>query len=238
MKFSTLNLNGLPIFSQLQLEEALLRADDREWCLINMGSPEAIVMGISGKPEELLHLAAVGRDQIPVIKRFSGGGTVYIDPNTLFVSFIVNGESQPKPILQWAEKLYKTIFEELRLVENDFCFGDLKIGGNAQYIQRGRWLLHTSFLWDYSPEKMEYLKLPKKRPLYRKDRSHSDFLTTLKPLFSCKKALVERLITHFSAQEFSLEDVESVLSRPHRKGSEILNLSFGLSSSIYTIREK
>ena len=40
-----------PILEQLQLEEALFRADQRNWCLLNSGSPPAIVMGISGLPE-------------------------------------------------------------------------------------------------------------------------------------------------------------------------------------------
>lgn len=42
---------GLSILRQLQLEEALLRADPerRNWCVLNCGTPEpAVVMGISG----------------------------------------------------------------------------------------------------------------------------------------------------------------------------------------------
>ena len=44
-----LRLRGHPILQQLQLEEALLRADKANWCIINDGTPSpAIVMGISG----------------------------------------------------------------------------------------------------------------------------------------------------------------------------------------------
>ncbi len=50
MTFHLLQLQNMPILEQLRLEEALLRADDRNWILINRGSPPAIVMGISGKP--------------------------------------------------------------------------------------------------------------------------------------------------------------------------------------------
>ena len=84
-KFKLLHLSGLSIFEQLQLEEALLRADSDNWCIINSGASPAIVLGISAKPEEHLDLKLVRQDNIPVIKRFSGGGTVYVDPNTLFV---------------------------------------------------------------------------------------------------------------------------------------------------------
>ena len=72
-------------------------------------------------------------------------------------------------------------------MENDYVFGDhKKVGGNAQSIVKGGWLHHTSFLWDYDRENMEYLTLPEKRPEYRQDRSHDDFLVKLKTLIGEK----------------------------------------------------
>ena len=60
-----------------------------------------------------------------------------------------------------------------------------KMGGNAQAITgKQGWLHHTSFLWDYENVNMErYLKLPEKRPEYRVDRSHRDFLVKLKDYY-------------------------------------------------------
>ena len=92
MRFSTIFLESTPIIEQLYIEEALLRADNRNILLVNVGSPPAIVMGISGKPEELIHQEKV---DIPVIKRFSGGGTVVVDENTLFVTLICNTDDVP-----------------------------------------------------------------------------------------------------------------------------------------------
>lgn len=43
--------------------------------------------------------------------------------------------------------------------ENDYLFGSHKIGGNAQSIIKDRWVHHTSFLWDYKPERMRYLQV-------------------------------------------------------------------------------
>ena len=74
-KIHLIRLKNTPIFEQLQLEEALLRSDHRSFCIINQGSPRAIVMGISGEPEALLNIENVQKNNIPVIKRFSGGGT-------------------------------------------------------------------------------------------------------------------------------------------------------------------
>jgi lipoate---protein ligase len=233
--FRLLKLNNVAILDQLRLEEALLRASSENWCLINTGSPPAIVMGISGKPEKLLNIQKVTHDKICVIKRFSGGGTVYIDSQTIFVTFICNSSTfnfplQPKPILQWSETLYKPLFKEFSLRENDYVFGERKFGGNAQYIQKSRWLLHSSFLWDYTPQNMEYLLLPEKRPHYRGTRSHADFLCTLRPYFPHKEELMDKLAQHIQktlpGTITSLEEAEEILKRPHR--SATLNISASL----------
>src|SRR4051812_6471493 len=101
-----LTLNQFPIADQLRLEEELLRNDARNFCLINTGTTPAIVMGISSKPETLIHLDKLP-PTIPVLRRFSGGGTVIVDENTLFVPFICNKSmhdfpAYPEPILRWA----------------------------------------------------------------------------------------------------------------------------------------
>lgn len=59
-----------------------------------------------------------------------------------------------------------------------------KIGGNAQYIKKDRWLHHTSFLYDYKPHLMQLLKHPKKTPAYREGRGHEAFVHIKKPLRS------------------------------------------------------
>ena len=41
----------IPVLQQLQLEEALLRADEENWCLVNCGSEPSIVMGVSANPQ-------------------------------------------------------------------------------------------------------------------------------------------------------------------------------------------
>jgi lipoate---protein ligase len=220
-----IELNNTPIAKQLQIEEALLRADDQNYCLINTGSTDAIVMGISGKPELLINQALYKKTPIPIIKRFSGGGTVYIDPDTYFITFIFNNQNlphYPQEILVWTEKLLKPVFHPLnfQLSENDYTLGEHKFGGNAQYLCKNRWLHHSSLLWNYDPSKMDLLLLPSKRPAYRQNRSHKDFLCTLHPHFT-KQELRERIICRLAEQfflkEITIEEIEPILARPHRK---------------------
>ncbi len=227
---SFLHLKNIPILEQLHLEEALLRSDSQNWCLINEGSPDAIVMGVSGKKEEFINEnRAVG---IPIIKRFSGGGTVFVDNNTIFVSFIFNQEQLPidpfpQSVMKWSGEFYNQVFgSSFALRENDYTFGLQKFGGNAQYFTKNRWLHHTTFLWDYDPEKMLSLQMPKKKPLYRKERAHRDFLCSLKKFFPSKEFVINRLIKELSAtfllKHSTLAHAKQALKLPHRQATKLL----------------
>lgn len=219
-----MNILHFPFYSiveQLKLEERLLRSDTQNWCLINEGSPPAIVMGISGKQNLLVDPIQTSLHNIPILRRFSGGGTVIVDENTLFVTFICQKElhpfpAYPEPILRWTEGLYKEIFQHptFHLKENDYVFGEHKCGGNAQYIRKHRWLHHTSFLWDYQPERMRCLLHPPKTPTYRANRPHENFLCRLRDFYPSKNLLIDRLkkrlFTLYNAQEVDLRDCHSL----------------------------
>jgi lipoate-protein ligase A len=230
-KIHLIHLKNTPIFEQLQLEEALLRTDDRSFLIINQGSPRAVVMGISGQPEALLHLDAIQRDQIPVIKRFSGGGTVIVDENTFFVTFILSKghldiHPFPEPILRWTADLYADAWKipHFHLRENDYCIGDKKCGGNAQYIKKDRWLHHTSFLYDYSDANMAYLLLPAKRPNYRQDRDHTNFLTRLKDHSDHLNSLITKLRSTIVKQLYIEDfDLATWQAQPHRQATQKLS---------------
>lgn len=226
MNLRWISLKNVPIFQQLQLEEALLRTTSENFCIVNRGSPPAIVMGISGDPQKLLHVPLVQEHKIPVIRRFSGGGTVVVDPDTLFITWIfskVDGPVQPfpEPILKWSADLYKDAWKVPGFVlkENDYVIGDKKCGGNAQYIQKDRWLHHTSFLWDYQESSMRYLQMPSKRPVYRQDREHGAFLCRLKEfrgVISLEEALYAEAVKRFYITPF---DVASFQPPTHRQAT-------------------
>lgn len=230
-----LDLENQFILSQLELEEALLRADNRNWCILNHGSPPAIVLGISAKPELLLHREQVAANKVPVIRRFSGGGTVIVDQDTLFASFIFNHSLlsipiQPETIMKWTESFYRDVFpsSSFRLKENDFVFGERKFGGNAQYLRKDRWLHHTSFLWDFNQEQMNCLKIPLKMPAYREQRNHEDFLCRLREHHSSKMDIMDRirrnLHKHFAVIQVPISSVEEVLQRPYRKTTHLVSV--------------
>lgn len=202
MSFQLLRLSGLPIYDQLLLEEHLLRHENGNYILINTKTEPAIVLGISGKPSELVHLDRLP-DSIPLIRRFSGGGTVIVDEETVFVTFICHKSLHPfspypEPILRWAASMLQPAIPGLELRENDFVIGNRKCGGNALYIKKDRWLVHTSLLWSYTPDRMNLLKHPPKTPPYRAGRSHDAFLCKLSDILPSKQVWLDQLSASFT----------------------------------------
>ena len=63
-----------------------------------------------------MHIAESAAAGVPVIKRFSGGGTVAVDRDTVFGTLIVDAatmpevECYPRPIMAWSERLYSSVF--------------------------------------------------------------------------------------------------------------------------------
>lgn len=208
-----LHLQNTSIHDQLLLEELLLRHCNQNFCIINQGSPPTIVMGISGKAETLIHLDKLPTS-IPILRRYSGGGTVIVDENTLFVTFICNKEelsfpAYPEPILRWAHSVLAPATPGLQLRENDFVIGEKKCGGNALYIKKDRWVIHTSFLWDYDTARMRLLKHPPKTPQYREGRSHEEFVCKMSDHLPCLETWVTDLKSHV---ETALKGKESSLT--------------------------
>ena len=216
---------GLSIFQQLRLEEALLRTDDRNWFLWNQGSPAAVVLGINGVLDELLERQEWERNPLPLIRRFSGGGTVVVDEQTLFASWIMGREAlpaidpYPSSILGWVAQLLSPI--GIEVAAQDFVKGARKVGGNAQYLKGNRWLHHTSFLWNYSPARMNLLKIPARRPAYRAGRDHESFLQCLEHCLMSPdhllNALLEGMKDQFIFQYENLDQLLPFMERPHRQ---------------------
>lgn len=177
------------------------------------------------------------RDGISVIRRFSGGGTVIVDENTVFVTLICGGDSvpipklYPRPIMDWTEELYVPAFRSIpgfQLREHDYVFGDRKFGGNAQSITRGRFLHHTSFLWDYQDARMAYLRHPDRAPAYRVNRQHSDFICRLKDHLPSREVFVDSIVHafdhQFSLEETDLDAIQKTLTDvPHLNSTYVLS---------------
>ena len=134
--------------------------------------------------------------------------------------------------MKWTEGIYRKAFSQMidsdkfALRDHDYVFQDRKVGGNAQSIVKDKWIHHTSFLWDFDDADMRYLTLPEKRPEYRGDRSHDDFLAKLGLLsgvdagegaLKLASGLFDALGGAFDVERGSLSELEAVEAR-HSSG--------------------
>lgn len=228
-------LDQSPIFQQLQWEEALLRTDNQNWCLINRGTTTpTIILGISGDPSLLIDRSKMEKNSIPIIRRFSGGGAVVVDKNTLFITFICQSSAfdippYPQHLMEWSAQFYQPLFQShcFQLRENDYTIGERKWGGNAQAIIKNRWLHHSSLLWDYDCHLMDYLLLPVKMPAYRQKRKHEEFLCRLSDYWGEQKAFeddfIKQLETRFAITLVSTKELTKVADLPHRQITQFLS---------------
>ena len=77
-----LHLKNFCIEKQLNIEKFLLQNFQENFCIINEGSPKTIVLGVSNS------FNLINQTNTKKIKRFSGGGTVIVDKDTIYVTFI------------------------------------------------------------------------------------------------------------------------------------------------------
>ena len=143
---------------------------------------------VIGRTEKLPHIAPYPRD----IMKWTGQdifGPTFASMKEEILSTLKSSDPDCDASSQQPLTANDSDTMDFILTENDYALGERKMGGNAQAIVKGGWLHHTSFLWDYEDQNMEYLVLPGKRPKYRGDRPHRDFLVKLKSRFG---ALDER----------------------------------------------
>jgi lipoate-protein ligase A len=162
-----LNNNTDPAYN-LALEEYLLKykslSDDLFYVWRNAPS---IIIGRNQNPFYEVHLKPLFNQQIPLIRRISGGGTVYHDLGNINFSFITHDLSKTNdyeyflnPIINVLNHLglNVTFKPKTHLYQNEY-----KISGNAQSVHKNRLIHHGTLLFDANLTKLNrFLKHQKK----------------------------------------------------------------------------
>jgi len=150
-----------------------------------------VVLGISNRIQTEAHLSACRKKQIPVLRRFSGGGAVLQGPGCLNFSLAIrmNRSTQLKSIAgtnAWVLNRHRLALQshldrKIQLQgETDLTLEGLKFSGNAQRRKKQALLFHGTFLLHLNLDLIEeLLPLPSRQPRYRQNRPHASFLTHL-----------------------------------------------------------
>jgi lipoate---protein ligase len=147
-----------PYFN-LAVEEILLKNSDEEFLILGINNP-SVIIGKHQSAHREINTPYVFRNNIPVIRRISGGGTVYHDNGNLNFAFISNSEpgrqidfrKYTEPVIGFLQSLgVNARFEG----KNDIKVDGLKISGNAEHVFRNRVLHHGTLLFNASLEDLK-----------------------------------------------------------------------------------
>jgi lipoate-protein ligase A len=144
-----------------------------------------VVLGNSSKIQADVHIEACARDQVPILRRASGGGTVVLGPGCLNFALVLSLEKRPD--LRDVRRSYTWILGgiaralgldglEIRGV-SDLAWNGRKVSGNAQRRTRTALLHQGTILYALDPGlATQTLREPSRQPAYRQGRHHAAFL--------------------------------------------------------------
>ena len=155
----------------------LVKPPDSSDMILNIAFPKrAIVLG------RFSSIKDVKCNDVEIVRRLGGGGTVYLDHNFLVIEY--NGRRSLHILNMFLEAtrllvqnlIYKRVDITPRFM--DFVVDDRKIAGTSIAYMREKMIIGISvILRNQGIEEIERcLKVPEKQPSYRRNRSHRDFL--------------------------------------------------------------
>ena len=171
-----------------------------------------MIIGKGSNPQDELRADNILRDNIPVIKRTTGGCAVVVAPEMFVASFAVANDPSKKnnEYFELFNGVILKAFQKIG-VENlgtagisDLTLNDLKVVGSAIYRNKDQVFYHAVINIAGDIELMEkYLKIPTRQPDYRQNRTHRDFVTSFKAqgyqikLADFEQALKSEWLWHF-----------------------------------------
>ena len=142
----------------LAAEEYLFRSFTANIFMVYANSC-SIIIGKHQNPAEEVNLRCIKENNIPLIRRISGGGTVYHDEGNLNYTFISNTADGKQidfskytmPIISFLQQQGMDAYSGEK---NEIRTGGLKISGNAEHVFKNRVLHHGTLLFSSNLELM------------------------------------------------------------------------------------
>jgi lipoate-protein ligase A len=212
MKYLLENIDTTDPAINLATEEFIVRNFDisHDYVLLYVNQP-AVVVGRHQNIYEEVNLPFLMEQNIPVFRRFSGGGTVFHDPGNLNFSFITRYEKFKfnnyryfnQPVVDFLNQLGLPV---VHTEGNDIVISNLKISGSAQFTSRDRMVSHGTLLFNSDLDVLSgCLKVPDREIISRATKSRRRPVTNISGYLKESMSLDrfrEKLLKHlFNGQD-------------------------------------
>jgi lipoate-protein ligase A len=149
-----------------------------------------VVLGRSSRAGQEARLDRCRADNIPVLRRSSGGAAIVTGPGCLMYAVVLSYERHPD--LRMIERAHRFVLgitaEAIRQVvldvemlgTSDLTRQQMKFSGNSLRCKRHYFLYHGTLLYDFPLDVIaDYLGTPPRQPEYREQRDHASFVRNL-----------------------------------------------------------
>lgn len=177
----------------IALDEALLEAaeDGQRGETLRLWSPTQpmVVIGRASKIADEVNREYCLRNDIPILRRCSGGASIVAAPGCLMYAVVLNCELRPD--LRMIDRAHQFVLERVAAAMNavapagpvklagtsDLAVDDRKVAGNSLRCKRDWLLYHGTILCEADLALISHcLNTAPRQPEYRNNRSHADFV--------------------------------------------------------------
>jgi lipoate-protein ligase A len=214
-------------YLNLAAEEYLLKYFSQDVFMLYR-NPASVIVGKHQNMMAEINLAFVRKNHIPVVRRLTGGGTVFHDPGNVNFCFIMNGEAgklvdfrkYTQPILD----VLKTMGLDAKFEgKNDLRINGLKFSGNAEHVFKKRVLHHGTILYSSELGKLsEAIKVTEGKYFHKSVQSVRSKVTNIQSLLNVKLSVedfmseiynfIEKKNLEAEIYSFSKSDIKEIES--------------------------
>lgn len=222
-----------PYFN-LAAEEYLLRKMESD-CFMVWRNEKSVIAGKHQNTLAEINVQFVNENNLPVIRRITGGGTVFHDPGNLNFSFLHTGEKEK---LVDFRKYIQPVIVFLNSIgiragfagKNDILVDGFKVSGNAEHVYKNKVLHHGTLLYAADLTLLEKaLRVKPERfqdkavkSIRNKVANIASFFKDPPPIELFKKNLISFVLEHFSPTEFyeltadDTREIENLAEKKYR----------------------
>ena len=220
-KFKFITHDNHDAYFNLASEEYLLKHTDGFYFYIWINNP-AVIVGTNQNAIEEVNLSFTNANDIKVVRRLTGGGTVYHDKGNLCYTVIApfdcekdNYKAFTAPVIKYLNSLgVKAEFSG----RNDITVDGRKISGNAQTVYKNRIMHHGTLLFDTDMSVLGKALNPSKLKIESKGIKSvrarvvniSDLMQDKMTIDEFKLGLKKVFLKDCEEYEFTKEDIQKI----------------------------